>query len=724
MILLSNISNLVSVKLDHSNYVLWKYQITSILKAYSVLSFVDGTQQCPPEYLQNSNGSLQENSLYQQWISRDQGLLTLINSTLSPTALSLVVGQTTAHGVFRSIMKKSSTLCLTAFLISIMPSALLYALGMMLQVLRIYMYCSLQKSNRSRALLSFLKNMLTWQCLPMQIRNNTLFSSQGNRGRGRNSFNRGRGRNFNNNSGRGGYNNAGNNSSGNAGSLGGFNNHYNSSPTQSYNQRPLCQICGKNGHAALDCYHRMDYSYQGKQPPSKLAAMAATSNSQHSDQSYWISDTGATDHFTPDLSTIPDHQEYTGTDLATVGNGQAIPITHIGNSQLKASSHLFHLRKVLRVPSMASNLLSVNKFCRDNNCCFLFDANQFKIKDMPTGKLLYRGPSKNGLYPIDGVSLPPPCHTSNFSSIQSTKSVSSKVWHDRLGHPNSQVQQRIFSNSPVHNFSSNKTESACTHCIQGKMTHLPFHKSVSKACKPLEIIHSDVWGPSPITSNGESVESQNKNSSYRLWRHLSHQLGLNTNLSFHTCPLTPILGSGPVVSSPPSILGPHPTLSNIPTLDPPSLSSTSHSSINSELPPSDIPPTLSSNPPPLPSVTNPHSSRHPMQTRAKSGIFKPKQFHHTLVNDYLNTEPPTYKIASQLPQWQDAMTSEFQALQRQNTWTLVPSSSNQNLVGCRWVYKLKCNSDGSIARYKARLVAKGYHQQQGMDYDETFSPGC
>ena len=54
---------------------------------------------------------------------------------------------------------------------------------------------------------------------------------------------------------------------------------------------------------------------------------------------------------------------------------------------------------------------------------------------------------------------------------------------------------------------------------------------------------------------------------------------LNTNLSFHTCPLTPIFGSGPVVSSTPSILGPHPTLSNILTLDHPSLSSTSHSSI-------------------------------------------------------------------------------------------------------------------------------------------------
>ncbi len=89
MILLSNISNLVSVKLDQSNYVLWKYQITSILKAYAILSFVDGTQLCPPQFVTNSEGTLQENPLYQQWISRDQGLLTLINSTLSPTALSL-----------------------------------------------------------------------------------------------------------------------------------------------------------------------------------------------------------------------------------------------------------------------------------------------------------------------------------------------------------------------------------------------------------------------------------------------------------------------------------------------------------------------------------------------------------------------------------------------------------------------------------------------------------
>ena len=68
------------------------------------------------------------------------------------------------------------------------------------------------------------------------------------------------------------------------------------------------------------------------------------------------------------------------------------------------------------------------------------------------------------------------------------------------------------------------------------------------------------------------------------------------------------------------------------------------------------------------------------------------------------------------------MDEEFSALQRQQTWSLVTAAPNINLVGCKWVYKLKLHSDGSIARYKARLVAKGFHQQAGLDYTETFSP--
>jgi hypothetical protein len=47
---------------------------------------------------------------------------------------------------------------------------------------------------------------------------------------------------------------------------------------------------------------------------------------------------------------------------------------------------------------------------------------------------------------------------------------------------------------------------------------------------------------------------------------------------------------------------------------------------------------------------------------------------------------------------------------------------SKKAVGCKWVFTVKVNPDGSIARLKARLVAKGYAQTYGVDYSDTFSP--
>jgi hypothetical protein len=207
----------------------------------------------------------------------------------------------------------------------------------------------------------------------------------------------------------------------------------------------------------------MNYAYQGRHPPAKLAAMATSVPTQPA-QTTWISDTGATDHFTPDLNTIPDNHAYTDSQLVSVGNGQQLPISNIGNGQIRTSSYLFHLRKVLHVPSMKSNLLSVHRFCRDNACSFHFDAHRFQITDLLTAKPLYTGFSKDGLYPIHGLSLP--SWNSRLSSCPSRSALSSPspanskteclssvcsnasqadLWHMRLGHPQPRVFKQLSS---------------------------------------------------------------------------------------------------------------------------------------------------------------------------------------------------------------------------------------------------------------------------------------
>ena len=74
------------------------------------------------------------------------------------------------------------------------------------------------------------------------------------------------------------------------------------------------------------------------------------------------------------------------------------------------------------------------------------------------------------------------------------------------------------------------------------------------------------------------------------------------------------------------------------------------------------------------------------------------------------------------PKWRKAMEEEMEALQKNNTWQLVPPPQGKKVVGCRWVFTMKHNADRSVNRYKARLVAKGFTQTYGIDYDENFAP--
>jgi histone deacetylase 1/2 len=184
-------------------------------------------------------------------------------------------------------------------------------------------------------------------------------------------------------------------------------------------------------------------------------------------------------------------EDYNGSDQVLVGNGAGLQISHIGSSILTPSKTPFVLKQLLIVPEIQKNLISVQQFCSDNLVFFEFHDHFFLIKDY-SGKIFHCGTFKDGLYSFSSLSdtLPPHALTIVRASYQ--------IWHNRLGHASFLILQKSISafTLPV----VNKRLPICFDCQLAKNSQLSFKTSNHKSINPLDIVHIDVWGPTPILS--------------------------------------------------------------------------------------------------------------------------------------------------------------------------------------------------------------------------------
>jgi len=91
----------------------------------------------------------------------------------------------------------------------------------------------------------------------------------------------------------------------------------------------------------------------------------------------------------------------------------------------------------------------------------------------------------------------------------------------------------------------------------------------------------------------------------------------------------------------------------------------------------------------------------------------------------IHQEPVSFEEATSCQhqqEWKMAMDKEMESLKKNEVWELTPLPPGKKAISCKWVHKVKTNSDGSMERYKGRLVVRGFDQKFGSDYDEPFCP--
>lgn len=403
--------HLVSIKLAEDNFLPWRQQALATIRGHKLHKFLLGSSVVPPKFSSPADATADNISeAFLAWEQQDQLLLSWLLASMSEGMLTQMVGCDYSYQVWAKLeaffasQTKANVIQLKTQLRNLRKGSLSVS-DFLLKIKKIIdslfsIGCSFTEADHIEAILEGLPEEYTSFIVSVTSRSDSYSvieieslllaheerlekfkkdvtpalsaniaqtSSQKNQSpKPVSNPSSGQYRQFSNSQGQGprSQNFRGSTRGGNSRGRGRFGNASN---------RPQCQVCGKAGHMAWQCFHRFNHQFvspfaQGStsqpRPSQPMQAMMASQYHQPYENSWYV-DTGATNHITADVNHLGAPSEYHGSEHIHLANGSGINISHVGSAMVHLKNSVstpLTLNSLLHVPSSSKNLLIFSVF--------------------------------------------------------------------------------------------------------------------------------------------------------------------------------------------------------------------------------------------------------------------------------------------------------------------------------------------------------------------------